>query len=341
MKKINLFASFLILVSFVLMGNCNATKTDTGIAKMKQLTVSGNKFVDETGATVVLAGVNFSDPDKLEKVGKWNKQYFEEAKKWGAKVVRFPVHPRAWRMRGQDQYLKLLDDGVKLAEELGLYIIIDWHSIGNLITEKFQHEQYVTTKQETLEFWNIISKRYNNNPTVAFLELFNEPTISGDQFGTMTWDEWKTFNEKMIAVIRANNTKAIVLVAGFDWAYDLTPIAAAPINDKNVAYVTHPYPQKREAPWEEKWEKDYGYVADTYPVFATELGFMDAKDKGAHIPTIADETYGRTIISYFDKKGISWVAWVFDPEWVPSMFTDWNYTPTRQGAFFRDAMLEK
>ena len=33
----------------------------------------------------------------------------------------------------------LLDQAVDWANELGLYLILDWHSIGNLKEEKFQH----------------------------------------------------------------------------------------------------------------------------------------------------------------------------------------------------------
>ena len=37
---------------------------------------------------------------------------------------------------------------------------------------------------------------------------------------------------------------------------------------------------------------------------------------------------------------ISWVAWVFDPQWSPQLIGDWEFTPTRQGTFFRQKMME-
>jgi len=39
-----------------------------------------------------------------------------------------------------------------------------------------------------------------------------------------------------------------------------------------------------------------------------------------------------------EPRGISWTAWVFDPEWSPTMISDWDFTPTEQGAFFKDVM---
>ncbi len=150
------------------------------------------------------------------------------------------------------KYLHLLDKGVKWATERDMYVIIDWHSIGNLKNEMYQHDMYETTQKETFEFWRTIAKHYKNNPTVAFHELFNEPTLYNGELGTCSWEEWKTLNEEMITIIRANGGKGIPLVAGFNWAYDLSEIAKNPINATGIAYVSHPYPQKREKPWEEK-----------------------------------------------------------------------------------------
>ena len=259
-------------------------------------------------------------------------------KRWGATLVRFPVHPTAWRSRGKDQYLQLLDKGVAWAEELGLYVVIDWHSIGNLKNEMYQSPMYETTHKESFEFWRTMSEHYKDNSTVAFFELFNEPTVMAGKLGTCSWAEWKALMEETITIIRANGAKAVPLVAGFNWAYDLKEVAKNPINAEGIGYVSHPYPMKREKPWADKWTDDWGYVAKKYPVMLTEVGFCGADDKGAHVPVISDESYGDAITSYCDTNGISYVVWVFDPQWAPMLFSDWNFTPTRQGRYFKKAM---
>ena len=302
--------------------------------------VEDNHFVDEAGDVVVLRGVSFSDPDRLEKAGHWNREYFEAAKSWNANLVRFPVHPSAWRERGQEDYFRLLDQGIAWAGELGMYVIIDWHSIGNLRTELYQAPMYNTTKTETFRFWKTIAERYAGNPVVAFYELFNEPTSYNETLGRLTWDELKVMMEELITVIYAHDKAVIPLIGGLNWAYDLTGVRYNPISFPGVAYVAHPYPQKRDAPWEDKWEADWGFVADTYPIVATEFGFMSADGRGAHIPVIGDEIYGEAIIDYFNEKGISWTAWVFDPVWSPQLIENWNFEPTRQGRFFRDKMRQ-
>jgi endoglucanase len=95
---------------------------------------------------------------------------------------------------------------------------------------------------------------------------------------------------------------------------------------------------KREQPWPEKWTKDWGYVAEKYPVFATELGFCYAADKGAHIPVISDESYVEAIDRYCGERGISWTVWCFDPHWSPTLIKDWTFAPTRQGEYFRKVL---
>jgi len=304
------------------------------------LHVEGNRFVDERGKPVVLRGVNISDPDKLVKGGHWNKHHFQVIREWGANAVRVPVHPVAWKERGKEEYFKLLDQAVEWASDLGLYLIVEWHGIGNLKTEMFQHPMHETTKRETFAFWRAIAYRYAGVSTIAFYEFFNEPTVFNGQLGSMTWGEWKAINEELIGIVRAHGAKAIPLVGGLDWAYELRGVREAPVDAPGIGYVSHPYPMKAQQPWELNWERDFGYVADAYPVFATELGFMAATDPGAHVPVMAGEDYGRRITAYFAKKGISWTAWCFDPDWPPQLISDWNYTPTREGAFFRAVMLQ-
>ena len=302
--------------------------------------INGNSFVNESGETMIFQGVNIRDPHNLEKEGHWTRSHFEEAKAWGANVIRLPIHPPSWRSRGIEGYLILLDQAVEWARELGLYLILDWHSIGNLKMEMFQHEMYITSVEETTAFWSTLAEKYADEPVVLMYELYNEPTISGDNFGEMTWQEWKNINEEIITVIRSKHPGSIIGVAGFNWAYDLTPIKDAPINATGIAYISHPYPEKREAPWEAKWEEDWGYVAEKYPVFLTEVGYALPDEEGAHIPVNGDEVYGNALVKYTKEKGISWVVWCFDPDWSPFMFTDWDYTPTRQGAFFKKVMSE-
>ena len=298
------------------------------------ISVKGNKFVNPAGETVLFRGLSISDPDKIEAQGHWNKHHFEKVKEMGTMLVRIPVHPVAWRGRTPEKYLKLLDQAVEWCTELGMYVIIDWHSIGNLDMELFQDPMYNTSKQETYQFWRTISQHFTGNNTVAFYELFNEPTSYRGQLGTVSWLEWKKINENMISLIRSYDTETIPLVAGFDWAYDLTPLRENPINAEGIGYVTHPYSNKRNRQWEPKWEEDFGFAADNYPIIATEFGF-ELKDG----ETISKDHYGNRIVGYLEGRGISWMCWCFDPEWGPCLLKSYdNYELTGTGEFIKKAL---
>jgi len=309
--------------------------------QMPLIKVEGNQFVTESGNQIIFRGASVADPDKIKMNKKLIKEHFAMLKKWGANVVRIPVHPSAWRKHGKKNYLAMLDQIVIWANDLNIYVILDWHSIGNLKSEMFQNASYYTTSGETYDFWRTVSERYAAVHVVAFYELFNEPTVFNGRLGVVSWDEWKKINEEMITIVQAHNPNAICLVAGFNWAFDLKPVAAAPIDKNNIAYVSHPYPMKVGAPYEANWDKEFGFVADKYPVFATEIGYQLSTDKGAHIPVIDDGSYGKRITDYFGKKKISWVAWVFDPDWAPQLIVDWSYEPTMQGKHFRDVMRKE
>lgn len=301
--------------------------------KLPRISVQANHFVDPQGKVVLFRGLSIADPDKIEHEGHWNQDLFEHVHETGARLVRIPVHPIAWRTRGPLAYLKLLDQAVRWSTSLNMYVDIDWHSIGNLNRELFQDPMYETTPGETFNFWRTIAHHFTGNNTVAFYELYNEPTTYNDQLGPTSWDEWKGTNEKLIALIRAFDGTKIPLVAGFDWAYDLTPLHTNPIQAAGIGYVTHPYPFKRSKPWEAKWDEDFGFAAGAYPLIATEIGFST----GPHAnPQTSD--YGPSIVKYLESRGISWTAWVYDPEWEPSLINSWSYDLSDSGKFFSQAM---
>ena len=326
----------MMLLATAMIVACTSPASHNGWVK-----VEGNKFIDPQGNEIVFRGLCFSDPVKLVGDGQWNERYFAEAADWGANIVRFAVHPSNLNSMGWDATFEAMDNGIEWAKKHGLYVIMDWHSIGNLKDAKFTNPMYDTDLEETLKFWRTVAQRYKDEPTVALYEIYNEPTVTGEDTGSCTWEEWKAIQEQIIDEIRKYNPNAVCLCAGFNWAYDLTPVAYAPIGRPNVAYVSHPYPMKREQPWEEQWEADFGFVADTYPVICTEIGFCLENELGAHIPVISTDVYGHHITEYFESKGISFTVWCFDTSWSPTLIEDWDFTPTTQGRFFKNYLQSK
>lgn len=323
------------------------------LEKQSILSVHKNTVVNDQGELFVLKGVNIADIAKLTYDKRWNETLFSEIKAWGANVIRIPIHPIAWREKGKAWFFKEIDQAVLWANKHNMYLILDWHSIGNLYSQMYQHEMYITSPVETANFWRDIAFRYKNVPTIAVYELFNEPTHDfigngAGSLGKITWAQWRELQESIIDIVQVYDANVITLVAGFNWAYDLTEVIDNPIRRDNVAYAIHPYPQKAHVKDESiknlqaVWQKQWGYVAERYPLMATELGWVKAGGKGAHIPVIHNgNTYGPAIIEFMQARHMSWTAWAFDPDWAPALIKDWQFTPTEQGVFFRQVLQEK
>ena len=99
--KTNLFLFVVILI--VSCQNRAGKNESVEENTVERIRIEGNKFVNESGETIVFRGLNASDPHKLYKSGNWQKSYFDQMKAWGANIVRFPVHPPRWNDLGQDK----------------------------------------------------------------------------------------------------------------------------------------------------------------------------------------------------------------------------------------------
>ena len=94
------------------------------------------------------------------------------------------------------------------------------------------------------------------------------------------------------------------------------------------------YAHKRTPPYEPKWEEDFGFAAERYPIVATEFGISFDKSRKSD-----SEAYGKAIVSYCERKGISWICWIFDPKWGPNLIESWDPLKlTESGEFFKQAL---
>ena len=121
MKNTPLYQILISVALALFLLPCGAQNTNS----MDWISIKGNRFVNESGKTMIFQGVNIRDPHNLEEDGNWTLSHFKEAKKWGANIIRLPIHPVAWRARGEAEYLKLIDQAVEWAGQLDLYLILD------------------------------------------------------------------------------------------------------------------------------------------------------------------------------------------------------------------------
>jgi endoglucanase len=317
---------------------------NTGGQALQLLKVRGNKIVDPGGNPVILKGVCIADPAMVKQYGYWSEDYFRQAAAWGAKLIRVPIHPNTYRALGKETVFSLLNDAVGWSEKYGMYAIIDWHSEGNPVSGIFPDPEnpYMTTMAETKDFWAATAEKFKDRPAAAFYEIFNEPAAIDWKGGKLSWHEWQVWADEVIDTIYKINPNAIPVVGGLDFAFNFQDIGSTAFRNKGIALAAHPYPGHAGQPWEENWEKNFGFMAKSYPVIMTEFGF-DPGDKIMPSVYKADADYGRRILAFAKEKGMSWTAFVWADlaGWPMPLYKGMDYTPTICGKFFKEELKRR
>jgi aryl-phospho-beta-D-glucosidase BglC (GH1 family) len=276
--------------------------------------------VDDLGNTTIFRGVSAIDPvlQRYSESGEqaaWSERYYHEMGRWGANVVRIPILPSSLREYGMEKTLETLDQTIRWAAANGMYVIIDFHSLGWPPDGFYPPNSpwYRTTDSEILDFWVRVSTRYADENTVAFYELFNEPVTrtshadySGKSASLTDWVVWKQYAEAVISVIRVHDAHKIILVGGLQYSYDLSFVPQLPIAGQNVGYSVHPY---FHPGWAKGWDEAFGNLSAEYAIFATEFGCEKqdcAEEARMGLP------YMQSVIDYLEWKEISWTVWIFD-----------------------------
>jgi len=339
----SVFTAFCVLAGLGC-GDANTTNTvlDAGNgtpvgAPLGRLRVQEGKLVDAAGDQVVLAGLGLGELAAVKAAGHWDQDYFAHAGSWHAAVVRLPVDPVAYRS-DPAQALTDIDSAVDWCKRANLYLIIDYQVTGNVEQGLFDWGD--STWQDINDFWTTVAARYASEPTVAFYEIYNEPTSMDYEGGTWTFADWKTKADALVTLVRQQSPDTIPLVAGFDYAFDFSAGGDTPFESKDIALSVHPYPGQSHYEATAAWDSAFGYLSERYPIVFTEVGF-DPYDLIIPASYRGDLPYGRQVLGYAQGKQISWTAFVFylDSGWPMPLFSDWvSLTPTVSGAFFKDVL---
>jgi hypothetical protein len=281
---------------------------------MNLLTTSGNRILDAaTGATVRLRGVNRSgleyawpDEDGFASGAGISRAEIEWiATKWQANLIRLPFSQdrvlNGFADRSAEEYLRDIDRVVGWAERYGVYTLLDLQWIGGEVAR--------LPDEGSVETWQTLARRYCGRACVLY-DVFNEPH-------DVAMREWNPWALRLIDTVRAENPAALVFVSGVDWGYDL---GGFPLDRANLVYSTHPYPNKSL-----DWERAFGRLARSWPVFAGECGGEDR-----------DVEWGRRLFEYFNELGMGFAAW----GWSDRPLLVERYQATPFGKLVRDAIRD-
>ena len=325
----------LVLVScihIILSSESNGAGRPVGIGETNSsstmaLRVNGNNIeygIPGNYRTVILRGVNVGDLYHFSKFKIPPPNYNYIANTINANCIRIAVHPNLWQNE-KSAVLAFLKENTQKALNSGLFVIIDYHTIGfpdgNAQSLNDKVIAYVATFKTALDFWQVISKEITDGRVLY--ELWNEPT-SGNYVSSYAarWTALKSYWEQLIKVIRNNGSQNICIVGGDDWTHELRGIKNSLIQDTNTAYAWHIYAgHDKNNPTE--WEKRLDTLYKERPVVVTEWGYSDNPlEEEYDFDGVFAEKF---VPDFLDAKNLHSMAWGYDPFYKPSMLVGGDY----------------
>lgn len=270
--------------------NSNTSKKNVNSSKSGNLRVKGTHLVDKNGNTIQLKGISTHGiawyPQYV------NKECFKSLRDtFGINTIRLAMYTAEYggycSGGNQEELKRIINNGVKYATELNMYVIIDWHilSDGNPKTNMSQAKA----------FFKEMSAKYNNQANVIY-EICNEPN------GGTSWDTIKSYAQEIIPIIREKSPNALIIVGTPTWSQDVDVVANNPITKyDNIVYALHFYSATHK---DDLRNKAKTALNKGLPIFVSEFGICDASGNGA-----IDEASANAWIKLLNQYSISYVAW--------------------------------
>lgn len=272
-------------------GEVNAmdkTMVGDGVAAHGALRVEGTQLVDKNGDAVQLKGVSTLGIVWFPQFV--NKDAFADIKSWGGNTIRLAMYTEEYDgyLSGgnQEEQLNRLDEGIKAATDLDMYVIVDWHILSD--GNPNQH------KEEAKTFFDEMSAKYKDYDNVIY-EICNEPN------GGTTWEDIRSYAEEVIPVIRNHAKDAVIIVGTPTWSQDVDAVAAHPLEEENLMYAYHYYAATHKQELRDKVKK--ALDAGT-PVFISEYSICDASGNGG-----IDYDEAEKWAEFTDENQLSYIQW--------------------------------
>lgn len=230
----------------------------------------------------------------------WFPQYINQSAiqslrdEWGMNTIRLAVYPRegGYLQGNQKSMDDKIEEGVKAAKELGMYVIIDWHVLAYNPNEDMDAAKNFFQKYATMY------KDYDN----VIFEICNEPT--GTPWYNQSGNDLYTYCKAVSKVIRDCGNDSIIICGTNDWSQRVDEVAQKPLKDdgfENIMYSIHFYAATHYDSIKNNFNKA---IESQTPVFASEFGCCDASGNGAYDFSNADDW-----MKLFKENNISYACW--------------------------------
>ena len=123
--------TIILLITLIISCNSRNGNVDSADIMPKNITVQGDRFVDNNGRQVILNGYNIVSKNKEEGyIFQSGPELFENLNKWGVNCIRFIIiWDRLEPEQGvyNEEYLKEIDEKISWAQENNIFVILDMH----------------------------------------------------------------------------------------------------------------------------------------------------------------------------------------------------------------------
>jgi endoglucanase len=231
-----------------------------------------------------------------------------------------------------------------LAQELGIYLILDNHTFDPAVNTD------PSIGPVLIKVWSQMAQHYKNSSDRIFYEVLNEPHGISD-------NDWNTIQQQVISTIRQTDTTHYIVVGGAGWN-SYNNLNAMPVySDSKLIYTFHfydpfvfthqgaswtdpsmvplggvpfPYnadsmpvfPESIKGSWIESAFNDYhntGNVASIKALLDIAINFKNSRNVpvfcgefGVYIPNSSNNHrafWYETVRKYLEENGIPWTTW--------------------------------
>ncbi|HLK90013.1 MAG TPA: glycoside hydrolase family 5 protein [Polyangia bacterium] len=240
----------------------------TPVQQHGQLKVVGTQLQDQSGNPVQLKGVSSQWLNLESKTFPESKPAIQYARDhWKLSVIRAAMgvdtsggylgtNATNANMAGM---LAKVTTIVQNAIDLGIYVIVDWHTSDAVKTNG------TTQATQASAFFTMMATMYGSTPNIIY-EDYNEPT-------GVTWAQITPYHQAVVAAIRAVDPDNLIVLGTPTWSQDVDLAAAAPIAGTNLLYTLHFYACTHG---QALINKANTAIAMGLPLFVTEFGATPA-----------------------------------------------------------------
>ncbi len=327
-------------------GGTTGSTTGGPVVGTGYLHTSGARILDDKNNVVRLTGVNWFGLETDDRVphGLWSRSLdsmMAQIASEGYNTIRLPYCNRALeassvptnydRSQNPDLVgktsLQIMDKVIERAQFYGVKVILDRHRPTGAGQSALWYTSEIS-EERWISDWEMLARRYQNNPTVVGFDLHNEPH-SPATWGDGSANDWRLAAQRCGNRILAINPKLLIIVEGVDttggrsywWGGNLKSAGAFPVVlsvPNQLVYQTHDYPQtvynqswfsapnypgNLSAIWDECW----GYLVkgNIAPVLVGEFGTRNQ--------TTVDKQWLTTLTAYMKTNGVSFTYWSWNP----------------------------